>query len=299
MQEPGSSTREKRVFPWGSLLNWSVIVTGFMTFAVYGMGLTKQDVTNSWNVLSQAGREYHTAKQPEPAPKPAMVAEQVEPAKKKKGPDLGKLAAKFESNNSVAAIGYDRAGGTSYGKYQLSSRAGSLKSFVRYLKQHEPEWAAKLEKSGPANTRGRQGKMPSMWKEIAEENPVRFGELQDEFIMMSNYQPARKRILAESGLDMDKTSLPMRKVLHSTAVQHGGRGAARIFKLAMEDLPPMKGELSIKQEAELIKAVYATRKKCFGRSPKRVRNAVKARLVTERDIALTMIEAKKVAENDA
>ena len=45
---------------------------------------------------------------------------------------LGSLSAKFESGTEgVAAIGYDRVGGTSYGKYQIASKPGTMDRFLR------------------------------------------------------------------------------------------------------------------------------------------------------------------------
>jgi hypothetical protein len=74
---------------------------------------------------------------------------------------VGKLAANFESvKDGIAAIGYDRHGGTSYGKYQLSSRAGTMKKFVEFLQTEDPAMAEKLQKAGAANTGGKRGKMP-------------------------------------------------------------------------------------------------------------------------------------------
>ncbi len=298
MEEAGQSTQAEKNFPWGALLSWTVVLTGFMTFAVYGLGMNTRDVTTSWDLIAQKGQ--HALYGPPPVQVSVPEAPPVKEHDVEKAV-IGTLTAHFESKNNIDAIGYDRAGGTSYGKYQLSSRAGSLKMFVRYLREHEPDWATKLAKSGPANTRGRRGKMPKMWKAIAKENPARFEELQDNFILLSNYEPARTRIREATGLDLDDSSLAVRKVLHSTAVQHGGRGAARIFNQAFSKLPKMEGKLTPKQEVALIEKVYDTRKKCFVRSPKRVRQAVKARLNTERKLAVAMVKNKPdalVASND-
>ncbi|MBA4357411.1 MAG: hypothetical protein C0405_06760, partial [Desulfovibrio sp.] len=44
---------------------------------------------------------------------------------------LGSMAALFESGDKgAAAIGYDRTGGTSYGTFQISSRAGTMNRFL-------------------------------------------------------------------------------------------------------------------------------------------------------------------------
>jgi hypothetical protein len=75
---------------------------------------------------------------------------------------LGSLAAKFESGDKgAAAIGFDRTGGTSYGKYQISSKAGTMNRFLNFLAEREPAWAQRLRGSGPANTGSVQGRMPA------------------------------------------------------------------------------------------------------------------------------------------
>ena len=139
---------------------------------------------------------------------------------------LGSLAARFESgSDGAAAIGYDRHGGTSYGKFQLSSRAGTMDQFVSFLKRESPEWGKRLDAAGPANTGGRSGAMPRVWKEIAAENPALFEEMQTRFVHDNHFQPAVLEVGKRTGLDFNAMSPAMREVLWSTAVQHGVSGA--------------------------------------------------------------------------
>ncbi|WP_235894009.1 chitosanase [Oceanidesulfovibrio indonesiensis] len=208
---------------------------------------------------------------------------------------LGTLTAKFESGTEgVAAIGYDRMGGTSYGKYQISSRAGTMSRFIDYLKTEEPAWAERLENAGPANTRSRRGAMPSEWRAIAAESPDRFEALQERFIMRTSYKPALEAIKASAKVDVSQLSHAVQEVLHSTAVQHGANGAARIFARAahVAGSPEEAGF-----EKRLIEAVYDRRKRNFGGSTHQVRVAVKDRLAREETMALALLEegVKKVA----
>lgn len=215
--------------------------------------------------------------------------------------NLGALSAKFESGRAgVAAIGYDRVGGTSYGKYQLSSRAGTMRRFIGYLREHEPEWAERLAKSGRANTRCRRGAMPNTWREIAKENPQRFERLQEDFILRTNYHPARKAILEATNVDMASHSFILQDVLHSTAVQHGPGGASRIFIKAMQRAKAMDDNLDIAKEQRLIEEIYNTRKQNFGSSSRKVRMAVRNRLTEEMGIAIDMLQRRvMVADKDA
>ena len=69
---------------------------------------------------------------------------------------MGRLSARFESGgDGIAAIGYDRTGGTSYGKYQIASRVGSMKSFLNFLDGEAPDIAQRLRKAGPADSGSR------------------------------------------------------------------------------------------------------------------------------------------------
>lgn len=212
---------------------------------------------------------------------------------------LGTLAAQFESGrDGIAAIGYDRGGGTSYGKYQIASKVGSMDAFIDYLETAAPDVAKKLNAAGPSNTGSRTGKMPTVWKDIAAAEPERFEELQEQFIQASHYIPALGAISKATGIDPGDMPAAMHEVIFSTAVQHGPGGASRIFSRAFNQA----GEAVEKQSASgvnvatskalgeaLIKSVYNIRSGQFTASSASVRGAVQNRLRTEMNMALTML----------
>jgi hypothetical protein len=200
---------------------------------------------------------------------------------------LGSLAAQFESGkDGIAAIGYDRVGGTSYGKYQIASRVGTMNGFLSFLDAEAPDIATQLRAAGPANTGGRRGKMPDAWQKVAAEQPARFEALQEKFIHDSHYAPALNAVTRTAGIDPAKLSPAMQEVLWSTAVQHGPAGAARIFNRAVS-----KGGFDTMQaERRLIDNVYAIRAEQFGSSTDQVRAAVRNRLRQEKALALAMIK---------
>lgn len=201
---------------------------------------------------------------------------------------LGRLSARFESGGEgIAAIGYDRNGGTSYGKYQIASRVGSMKSFLSFLDSEAPDLAQRLRKAGPANTGSRRGGMPDAWRAIAKEQPERFEELQEAFIRESHYKPAMESIVARTGLEADSLSPAMREVIWSTAVQHGPAGAARIFERA-DDLSGRPEDAAY--ERRLISNVYKLRAGQFGSSTTQVRQAVRSRFREEQQLALNMLD---------
>ena len=204
----------------------------------------------------------------------------------------GALSARFESGeDGIAAIGYDRHGGTSYGKYQISSKAGSMDQFLKFLRREAPELAKRLEDAGPANTGSRSGDMPDEWKKIAQEHPDFFKELQERFIHDSHYKPALSALARRTELGNDNMSVALQEVLWSTAVQHGPNGAARIFSRAMDQVDPKLAETVGSKEFEqaLIEQVYTLRSTQFDSSSARVQSAVKNRLREEKSLALNML----------
>ena len=200
---------------------------------------------------------------------------------------IGTLSARFESGgDGIAAIGYDRVGGTSYGKYQIASRVGSMTTFLNFLDDAAPDISERLRKAGPANTGGRKGGMPTEWRKIAAEQPERFEALQEAFIHESHYKPALESIVQRTGLEMDKLSPAMSEVIWSTAVQHGPAGAARIFERA----DGASGKASQPDyERKLISNVYKIRAGQFGSSSSQVQAAVRNRFREERSLALNML----------
>jgi len=205
----------------------------------------------------------------------------------------GKLAAQFESGEAgVAAIGYDRVGGTSYGKYQIASKPGTMDEFLTYLDAKRPEWADRLRNAGPADTGSKQGSMPSVWQSIAAEDPAGFERVQHDFISQKTYDPARDMILDRTGLDFDNAPPALQEVLWSTSVQHGPTGAANIFNKVINRFLD-KGQ-NDDFNAQLIKGVYESRKNQFGSSTARVQKSVAHRMDSEKQLALNMLEKMSV-----
>ena len=211
----------------------------------------------------------------------------------------GQLASQFESGSEgISAIGYDRHGGTSYGKFQISSRAGTMRSFLSFLKTEEPQMASRLEQAGAANTGSKNGGMPEEWKKIAAESPERFESLQDRFIHNSHFEPAMEAIAEKTGIAFEGMPRALKEVLFSTAVQHGPNGAARIFSKAIDQVgqakldPEKSSPETLKKTGEtLIRNVYAMRSNQFESSSQTVQNSVKSRLKQEMRLAIDMLHS--------
>ncbi len=201
---------------------------------------------------------------------------------------IGKLSQQFESGSQgISAIGYDRVGGTSYGKYQIASRVGSMDNFLNFLDKNAPDLASQLRDAGPSNTGSRSGTMPDVWKKIAAEEPERFEALQEKFIYDSHYKPAVAALRQRSALDGDSFSPAMQEVLFSTAVQHGPTGAARIFSQAATQ----SGEMDAANfNQRLIDNIYAIRSEQFGASTPAIQESARNRMHREKHLAQSLLQ---------
>lgn len=224
----------------------------------------------------------------------AIMKQQPADAKAQKGSrtdkhaGIGALSAAFESGTQgVNAIGYDKNGGTSYGTYQIASKPGTMRGFIEFLQEKEPAWAKTLKAAGSADTGSTKGRMPDAWRSIAAKDPEKFGQLQREFIESTHYEPARDKILAKTGVDMDTLPPAAREALWSTAVQHGPAGAAKIFGQAIKSVGQNHSEQQFAQK--LIDKVYDSRKSQFGSSTASVQASVRGRMNVEKDMVLAML----------
>ncbi|WP_147821203.1 hypothetical protein [Salidesulfovibrio onnuriiensis] len=225
---------------------------------------------------------------------PRQVKQAVDAASPEIREVLGSLSAMFESGSRGSeAIGYDRVGGTSYGKYQIASKVGTMDRFISFLDTEKPEWGEQLRNAGPADTGSKSGRMPEVWKELAEQHPEEFERLQTQFIRQETYDPARNMILDATGIDMNNAPKVVQEVLWSTSVQHGATGASRIFGKVIDSFMGASEGADFNQK--LIEGVYDKRKGQFGSSSARVQASVKSRLEREKDLALNMLESKPLS----
>lgn len=279
--------------------------------AVQAMSLDNR----SLSVLSRVAKRKQNTEQTKTQQE--KTQEQKQTAETAGSSSLGNLAEKFESaKKGSQVIGYDRNGGTSYGTYQLSSKAGTFDNFLAFLDKEEPEWAKTLRKAGKANTGSRSGAVPTAWKKLCAENPERMKELEHSFIVQSHYEPVLNYVQKKWN---DKISPALKEVIFSTAVQHGVAGAKRVIDQALSRMPHQKNTgpaeteqkkneqltaavnnktktaqkegttNSTQHQAEFIKNIYANRKNKFGSSTSAVQQAAKNRFVAEQRDALAML----------
>jgi hypothetical protein len=150
---------------------------------------------------------------------------------------LGATSAAFESGNrGSTAIGYDRGGGTSYGKYQLSSTQGSAQEYLKYLAssgtKEQKEFAAEMSKMN-LDTGGTGGAAAEKWQAAAKSGIL--GNTEHEYIKKSHFDPAM-RGLKKGGLsDMAQNSEAIQDMIWSGSVQHGAYGASSMANEVYKD----------------------------------------------------------------
>jgi hypothetical protein len=135
-------------------------------------------------------------------------------------PNLGALSEHYEAGTRGSdAIGHDSTGGWSYGKYQIATRTGTMKSFLNYAKHHDPDVYQALEEAGGA--KGAAAHSPEFvkaWHKAAADGSLQ--PLEHGFVRDTHFTPQREK-LAEAGLDLSKRDRALNDAVWSTAVQHG------------------------------------------------------------------------------
>jgi len=192
---------------------------------------------------------------------------------------LGSMSAKYESGSRGSeAIGYDKTGGTSYGKYQIASKTGTMDKFMSYLQETNPAAAAKLQAAGPADS-GKDGKFAQTWQDMAKSGEL--GTSEHDFIKKTHYDPAMAGIKDKGLSDMIGGNKALQDMMWSTSVQHGGAGASGIMNKVYK--PGMSAE-------DLTKAVYAERGTRFGSSDEKTRASVQSRFGKEQEETLARLK---------
>lgn len=192
--------------------------------------------------------------------------------------DVASFVAGFESGkDGGSAIGYDPNGGTSYGKFQLSSREGSIDRFMSWLDDRgHAEAASALRASGDANTGGKTGAMPEAWKKLVADGAIT-DAMQEQFIKETHVAPAMRGQRADFAAAVEADPR-LAAAVFSTAVQHGPGGAQKLMARAWDG--------SDGDAVTFIKSLYEDRKKQLASSPPEVQKAVAERLDREMNALL-------------
>lgn len=219
---------------------------------------------------------------------------------------IGDAIATFESGTEgVKKIGHDGTGGTSYGKWQLSSTTakggeGSMQAYLRWMRKQGGEKKAIAERiaaAGPMNTGGRQGAAVEQYQKEVAANASLMEESQRQFLIESHYAPAMNRLSSDGLRKRIEGSKALQEAMFSTAVQHGAgsgkigdAGAASIWnKVYREGMT----------DEELIRAVYAERGTRFSSSTGNVAAGVRNRFNKEVGLITSMRTTEQTGKNIA
>jgi len=204
---------------------------------------------------------------------------------------LGSLSAQYESGQRESgAVGYDRRGGTSYGKYQISSP--TMPSFLEFLEREKPEFFQEL--SGhpilPVDQDGRKRELANAWRQLASTQGEELEKLEHAFIKETHFDKAFNHIESDELKTRIISSETLQDVLWSTAVQHGPYdpkgidGAANIFDNVFSE--------GITDE-KFIADLYKERGNHFSKSRADIKEGVLNRFKEESAQALEMLKTEK------
>lgn len=205
-------------------------------------------------------------------------------------PERGGVAEHFESGRNPAAIGYDTTGGTSYGKYQIATKTGTMNEFLKYEKVNNPDAYNNLMAAGGDSYAGQNSQaFKDAWVAQVKNDPS-FSNDQDGFMQVSSYDPVRNTILKNTGIDVNQRSLAVQQTVWASACMNGPNSSVFTKAFAGKDTSNMSDQ-------DIINALDDERSKTdangnlayYVSSPKNIQNAVANRLVKERQLELSLV----------
>jgi hypothetical protein len=198
---------------------------------------------------------------------------------------LGSVSAQFESSGNYGAVstGVGDNGGKSYGIFQLSSKVGSLNSFLA-----SSQYAGQFSGLAPGSPQ-----FDEKWKSLG--NDPGFAQEQLKYGQDKYYKPALEN-LAGMGIDLSKRSQAVQELVMSTAVQYGPANNKLSRVLQGKDLSTLS-------DAEIINLVQKSKaeniKGDFSSSSDDVQRGVLNRIERERKTLLELVPQPPSAEQTA
>ena len=159
-----------------------------------------------------------------------------------KNAHLGFISGEFESGGNPGVIAKDNIG-FAYGAWQINSRVGGLRDFIKDIETDERfAHLAELKIDSP--------EFQDEWARVAKEYPNAFLEKQHEFIEKTHFKPV---LYYARSAGLNTTNRAVQEVLWSQAVQHGFEGNKKIIDAAIEKV----GKSS--SADEIVRALYEAR----------------------------------------
>jgi hypothetical protein len=146
---------------------------------------------------------------------------------------LGDLSAHYESNGYAGAISDcpQDPGGKSYGTYQFSSNAGSLRAFVDWLKSSDYSYMGEtLDQYELCSA-----DFDAAWVQLANTDGDDFRIAQHDYIKYAYYDPAIS-YLANAGWNIDNHNQVMQDVVWSRSVQYGPGNIVEMWEDAVHQM---------------------------------------------------------------
>ena len=159
-----------------------------------------------------------------------------------KNAHLGFISGEFESGGNPGVIAKDNIG-YAYGAWQINSRVGGLRDFIKDIETDERfAHLAKLKIDSP--------EFQDEWARVAKNYPNAFLEKQHEFIEKTKFKPV---LYYARSAGLNTTNRAVQEVLWSQAVQHGFEGNKKIIDAAVKKV----GKSS--SADEIVRALYEAR----------------------------------------
>jgi len=158
---------------------------------------------------------------------------------------VGSVAEKYESGGRGAGTissGSGDFGGKSYGTFQLSSKSGTLNSFLK-----QSPYAKEFNGLQPGST-----EFDSKWKDLAKNDPG-FGKAQHDYIAQTHAAPQMDKL---KKLGLDTNSKALQEMAFSTGTQYGPD--SNIIEEAIKASGKDPSKLSTKEVIDIVQDYKAS-----------------------------------------
>ncbi|QWF19506.1 peptidoglycan-binding domain-containing protein [Lysobacter capsici] len=202
---------------------------------------------------------------------------------------LGETSRRYETGGRGAgtiSTGRGDNGGVSYGSYQLSSRAGTLREYLNQS-EYRDQFAGMAPNSPEFNEK---------WRELARTEP-QFAQDQHDFIKRSHYDPQVDR-LKDRGIDLSDRGPAVHDALWSTSVQFRAL-TPRIFEKGLQEKFGENYDLTKLSDKDIVEAVQDYKinhnEQLFSKSP-RLWDALENRAQNEKTDLVRLAEQDRTQQ---
>jgi len=202
--------------------------------------------------------------------------------------DFGSISAAFESGNKgvgTVSTGKGDKGGVSYGKHQLSSKAGTMTAFLR--SEDGQKYYNDFRGMAPGSE-----EFNKKYKEVADRDGEGFDKAQQAFTTKTHYNPVAAWFEKQYDIKLDERSRALKECVYSVAVQYGLSTAKSVLADAFgnRDITKMPDAEMIDRVQETRAATVGTR---FRSSSQDVQDSVYKRAGTEKAALLKMLNEEQ------